>query len=1156
MKALLIVIILSLFIIVNGQVYVNPSSPACETGCGTISTPYNNLKSAITNSKSNEITPIEILLSNGTYTGIDNKEILIDYPVILKPVTITTIVTFDCEGFGRLFLLKNVNLALLNSFIVNNCVGDSGSAISIQNSLVNLNSVTMNNCKSEKGTLQTVNSRVTLSQCIFNNNTARTNGAAIYSYKSTIEITDSLVMTNNKKVILENSIDTLYNNDIYSKDSTITFDNITSANWVIDCRGDSRVVHSITGRTLCSPKSYSIAKNTCNNNGVCDVVSENYFSCPSDCKSIYFNGFLRSECLDSQCVTSPQILASNITVFEKSDGKITGTLKGYFKIPYDIKLHFRILSKNLGFKLTVNRKKILDFYASTSSGQVNTLETSQYIISDVVNEFILEYTNMKNSAGGLDRVFSLEFSELDTKNYKPFDITFFSKNICGDGVYDIGEQSCKSDKESGMGRFDDAPVNVTMGTCGNGFCDEVPNECIVDCHRFITERCAPLTVRKGSLVPGISVESDTMGSLLSNQFIWRLPGYQHLAFGTDIVSGDQADLPIFYFGFCDGKDVNIIEDTFREAFFEYPKELSVVPLPKCAFTTTNEFHSNASDLQKSKSQSSSVEYEASAGAGNKIGGEASASFSRDKSVDQASSLKRSRSGRIIETSLECTSSQVRLNGYSFHPNFIQDMARETNVNGFLNLIRKYGTHYTLSAKLGGKLSQITVMDSSTEETMSSVEVSESATYSFAMSARSPTFQASGSYETTTTTNTAESKMQQFSSQSTRSTIIVIGGQSGSYGPTEGGVSTFGEFAKTIDLLPVPINQQLAPIRSIIPQEWKTSQGASIIDLWTQAEVLYYKLANSKKLDKPFTSSNYIFQWIPPTSTTFYTQSIPYSPVYIEREQDGILVERYNFAQAYNSRVKFTKCLTSTYTFVNTSFESRDCPVGSSPSTCNSTVTWPLYTCPFSTWINSEFVSSRLPTDSKWKITTSNTDLQNIIKSNTNYFLISNPYDGYYNIFKNNVSTLYYKPYTSKVLVLIPPIPFLYSKLVIRAMYTQYNIIIPYDAKNFARTIPLELNPAFAIQYPFDGFKQIYISIIPYNHQNPAVLVQQLYNFNQNPSLYNTFVYTQTNDLTKYSPSRKYTCFNVENEASIPGRNLLFYITYMNAFCFGTQPILK
>lgn len=86
--------------------------------------------------------------------------------------------------------------------------------------------------------------------------------------------------------------------------------------------------------------------------------------------------------------------------------------------------------------------------------------------------------------------------------------------------------------------------------------------------------------------------------------------------------------------------------------------------------------------------------------------------------------------------------------------------------------------------------------------------------------------------------------------------MTYGGAPGAYGPAEdSGPSSFGDWAATVDLLPVPIDYKLAAVGDIIPKEWITPFNVSVsyisyifkflfsffdsLYLWAQAEILYY-----------------------------------------------------------------------------------------------------------------------------------------------------------------------------------------------------------------------------------------------------------------------------------------------------------------------------
>lgn len=61
-----------------------------------------------------------------------------------------------------------------------------------------------------------------------------------------------------------------------------------------------------------------------------------------------------------------------------------------------------------------------------------------------------------------------------------------------------------------------------------------------------------------------------------------------------------------------------------------------------------------------------------------------------------------------------------------------------------------------------------------------------------------------------------------------SQLYSYGGAPGAYGPSyDSGPDSFGEWATTVDLLPVPIDYSLGAIGDIIPDAWTTPGGDKI-----------------------------------------------------------------------------------------------------------------------------------------------------------------------------------------------------------------------------------------------------------------------------------------------------------------------------------------
>lgn len=138
--------------------------------------------------------------------------------------------------------------------------------------------------------------------------------------------------------------------------------------------------------------------------------------------------------------------------------------------------------------------------------------------------------------------------------------------------------------------------------------------------------------------------------------------------------------------------------------------------------------------------------------------------------------------------------------------------------------------------MGGKLTMTMSTEYSLSSQFNSAQMSEMATYSFsaAVSGWGVSASAAGSYAESVTDSS--SSQTQFEQQTTKSSIITYGGAPGSFGPAGGSgndaPANWGDWAQTVDLLPVPIAYSLDRIYNVLPDEYKPS--------WLTAESIYYE----------------------------------------------------------------------------------------------------------------------------------------------------------------------------------------------------------------------------------------------------------------------------------------------------------------------------
>eukprot|EP00029_Vermamoeba_vermiformis_P005898 TRINITY_DN2177_c0_g1_i2.p1 TRINITY_DN2177_c0_g1~~TRINITY_DN2177_c0_g1_i2.p1 ORF type:complete len:565 (-),score=41.60 TRINITY_DN2177_c0_g1_i2:843-2537(-) len=281
--------------------------------------------------------------------------------------------------------------------------------------------------------------------------------------------------------------------------------------------------------------------------------------------------------------------------------------------------------------------------------------------------------------------------------------------------------------------------------------------------------------------------------------------------------------------------------------YTVPDGLHAIPSPKCVYSASAEVFRSSVEMANSYADKYAYDINISGeidvdtvvfGAYSASG---SYSYSKERSVEAAQSLKQQRSGSIAVGEVICEASKVQQSSLNLHPIFLRDLSLVTNSSDILKLMNKYGTHYYKSATLGGRLRQVTVIDSQFTSKSNEREIKESSKLSLtgAVAGEAYGVKASltGAYASSKDSTITTEQQRDFESSSSRSRIITYGGPPGSFGPSSSKApSTFGEWARYVDLLPVPINYQLVPIYNAIHPLWKTRNGTSIRTLWKSAQI--------------------------------------------------------------------------------------------------------------------------------------------------------------------------------------------------------------------------------------------------------------------------------------------------------------------------------
>ncbi|GAM26034.1 hypothetical protein SAMD00019534_092090 [Acytostelium subglobosum LB1] len=850
-----------------------------------------------------------ILLSGGQYKGSKNKNLKIDFDIQIS-VLDTTLPVINCEGVGQAFNIERGATVTFNGFSIVNCSASLGAAMSISSSTVFMEDFSISSSKSDMGAIFANNSMLYISSSSFQNNTALDDGGALFLSSSSGEIKKSLFV-GNKRVFAKTTVPS----NIFAFDRSIVLvDFAKMNNFTFSSTCSNSSISNQLGQSFCdsvvsSSIPSAIGNASCIKDGVCNPLNENFFSCPSDCPSTSFSGFLQTDylCLYNRSNSNwyncslfqnaPQSLPT-FHVMDNVDGPLLGNLTGYFNMPFDGPITLLINISNLNLNVSINRRQCIT-YQFDPTIRYKQLECRQYLVRDQINQLVIDYSS--NSKFTNPRKVSIVYKLGDRNDFKPLDIIKFSRNVCGDNIFDK-EEDCEVDKVSGFGHRDHLFMNSTS-KCGDGICNEEnPNQCLVDCSRYITERCPALNIEKGRLVP-FSVRSDTLGKMLSNRMIWGLPGYQHMSFAINIVNGVQAGYPILQLSFCNDKESSYIEDVFRNAVYQVPKEISAVPQPRCTFSVTNKIWSSSSEMSSEMSKSTAYSIGANAnGNFDSVGVQASVAFSREQSTSTASKLSFQKSGSLIDTSVICSSSSVQLTEFVFHPHFLEDLANAESDQDFDLLLIKYGTHIYHTAILGGQLKQITFTSKSTHSADEKSETTQQTSMAFSTAVTSPVLNVHGDYSSNTNSATSSDSMNSFAKSSSRSQIISKGGAPGSFGPSASSApTTFGEWASSVDMLPVPVNYTLIPIRGILNPLWRTRNEANLTEMWTSAETRMYKYVqdNPESLSTGYSDNVY-------NATFFWVLGIPLSPVTIQSVYNSTIRSRVNTAAIlgfdYNSLI--------------------------------------------------------------------------------------------------------------------------------------------------------------------------------------------------------------------------------------------------------------
>jgi len=897
-----LIYLIFLCVVACDKSYYLDSKSTCSINCGDFDTPFASFKDAIIALKEKQ-TPT-LIVQPGDYFGNDNKGIVINFDISIESLRGSTETFIDCQNAGNGFVILGESTTFsITGFTIKNCNAGRGGALYTSNSITNIKDIIFLSNSARLGSAIYSSSPVfNIEECLFYYNRG---GFSVYFVGVRSEISHSVFNLNN-------------NNDLYCSSGSTVFSLETKLGSICN---DCNVLTALSpdSNNICGEKS---SIEPCNYDGQCQTLSESNENCPSDCPSQVLN----------QC--------NNDKICDSSQGETFETC------PFDCDSDY-----HPGWRLDVYENSILN--KPTKSMAVYSTDaiksSTEFVPLSVVKNFMSK-KHFPVSARMVSQVKvdkdGYYFFKLDTKNINA--VVFVNGRVVFDTFMNDNTPSHSSQRKILMSQDKTTDVEIVFlslsnnqrdislewrhesestyqlipsyyitikeeYSCGDGICNEnQPETCLIDCYAHMEKICpgqsppAPLKPEYGDS------SKDTISTLLNNQYLFSLPGIHHMSHGIDIRTGVSNPTPIFALTYCDNSSFSLVQDPFRDLVYTVPEGLYAQMASKCTQDTTSSTYSSSSQMSKEKSEDKSLDVSVNADGGTAfISVAISASLSLSESTQSASETENKQDGSLINTELNCEVSKVHLVQHRFHPKFIQDIARSLKQSGGVvddgttdrnleNVIKKYGSLYYKSATLGGKLEIHTVTDHSYSRTKTSTEIENSIDMSASGQITSPVFSGSASASGSIDTKTEASDQQEFEKSSSRSTVIVSGGEPGSYGKDS--PNSFATWASTVDLVPVPIDYQAGYIADIIPPSWYLTKGYNVQQMWSRLEMGLYKNYFLER-ERKYLADNDLFKNLQKTETIYHI-----SNVYVAGSNCtfyGLTITDFNDVKYFYPQLRFT-----------------------------------------------------------------------------------------------------------------------------------------------------------------------------------------------------------------------------------------------------------
>ncbi|KAF2077732.1 hypothetical protein CYY_000979 [Polysphondylium violaceum] len=810
------------------------ASSTCVSNCGSHENPFKTFKEAISEISKYKLESGSIpylIVKQGDYFGIENKGINITIDINIVSTKGSSETTLDCQNAGKAFNVEGPISFSLTGFTIKGCTSGRGGAIYSKNLMTNIEDIAFIENNARLGSaIYSTSSVFNIEACMFYNNNG---GHAVHFVGVSSDISNSQFNMNS--------------NDVFCENGNIVSSNAKYGSICVDCS----ILSAQTDTDICGSSKSSIQ---CNSDGICQKWIENYSNCPSDCPYLHGcipNGICNEKdgetftncpmdcdpknqtgwildsydyslskpiksmayfADDSKKIQTTFIPFSDVRSFmAKKYDPVSGRLTTNVIVPKDGDFFFRLTTENIGAIVFVNGRVLFDTFFPFNIQKEFNSERKMLMVQNVPT--FVEIVFISHSSN--ERNIALEWRHETESEYQPIPSTFISY-----------------DKEF---------------TCGDNVCNEIkPETCLIDCYAHIEKKCP------GQSPPAKlqdfygNTDSDIVGKLLNNQYIFSLPGMSYMSHAIDIRTGVPNTSPLFDLSYCDNTSFSIVQDPYRGLVYSVPKGLFAQASPKCTMDSTTKTYSNSAHMSKEESQDMSLDVSASGGGGCAfVQVSVSASLSLSQSTKSAKDTETKKDGSLSKTTISCETTKVHLVEPRFHPKFIEDVSNcyvknnknKTNEN-LQKVIQKYGSTYMTHATMGGKLEVITSVDHSFSSNKTSSEVEKAMEMSVSAQVSSKVLSGSASATLGRDSKTTSEEQSTFESNSERSTVQIYGGEPGSYGMNE--PNAFATWAKTVDLVPYPIKYKAGYVADILPDSWFFEDGHSVKLLWLINEWKMFK----------------------------------------------------------------------------------------------------------------------------------------------------------------------------------------------------------------------------------------------------------------------------------------------------------------------------